>query len=395
MSLINQMLRDLDERDERLPSAEVINIFPTESYPEEHTNKRWWLVALALICLVAAGYYLWDSFANGRLARFSEITSEQPIVDKSDADIQSDSGQLLSTGAPPEQTVVAEDALTEEPVSTVEPEPQALTASADKDIGVTSQSILDASELALFSLSLRDRDMDLLADLSPVKAQPKKLVAESRVVKPTVVKPAAAQQTAEKEAASSVVLKPLTPLERANRFLALGHVVEAEQQLQQILDTEPERLEVRELLLSLLQQQGDRQRFVRVLAAGLQQSPDHLPFVLMQARHWLEQGKSDQAEQLLVKAQGIHTNQETLLSLLGAAYQQQQDYPKALTTYRRLLDLNPESARAWVGAAISLEATGDSHGATEAYRQALNLHSLPTALARYTQQRLQALSVGQ
>ena len=58
MSLINQMLKDLDQRQAELASAEVIEIFPSQPLPKKSRYHMGLVLApLFLLLIVSAGVY--------------------------------------------------------------------------------------------------------------------------------------------------------------------------------------------------------------------------------------------------------------------------------------------------------------------------------------------------
>jgi MSHA biogenesis protein MshN len=386
VSLINQMLKDLDQRQAELASAEVIEIFPSQPLPKKSRYHMGLVLApLFLLLIVSAGVYYglsfdwtWPREASAELDQpqenlVAQQRTEEPVT--SVVPLSVEEGPTVGDVSLPEAVQI-------EPVSNSDPEP-----------------ILKADELALFSLTWRERTparLDKPAGLPTPRPRPEPVVAAPVRSKPKAVKAASpAQQSISAQVESTptqnIQVNPLSTLEQARRYLKQGHVSEAEGLLQRTLRANSGQNQVRELLITILQRGNRTRELEQLLGEGLKHSPDYLPFILVQSRLWLEQGESAQAEQLLGRAQKQYGTDETLLSLLSAAYQQQQRYPEALEIYQRLIQLNPESARAWVGAAIAMDATGDSNGAQQSYRKALDLQSLPQPLAIYAQQRLNTL----
>jgi len=100
-----------------------------------------------------------------------------------------------------------------------------------------------------------------------------------------------------------------------------------------------------------------------------------------------------QATELLESITAQRPAGREALQMLGALYQQQQDYAAAIMVYRRLVSAAPDAGAAWVGLAIALDGQGRG-GALDAYRRALSLGGLPPAAERYARQRRESLEAG-
>lgn len=177
------------------------------------------------------------------------------------------------------------------------------------------------------------------------------------------------------------------PLVVVRRAIAEGEIAMAEALLSQHVKNAPRDREARELLIGLMLR-GDRQgAALQQLDLGLQQHPEHAKFALIKARLLVETGDAPGALQVLDGIRGTRTGRTELLQLRGALYQQLVRYEEAVANYRELLSLTPMAGTAWVGLAISLDGLGDAES-IEAYRRALQIGGLPDAAANYARQRL-------
>jgi MSHA biogenesis protein MshN len=137
-------------------------------------------------------------------------------------------------------------------------------------------------------------------------------------------------------------------------------------------------------------QSGRAREAQTLLQDGIRLAPQHVPFVTLLARLQVEQGNDAQAITTLESARASAANDAGFLSFLATLYQRGGRHVDAIKNYRDALALNAQDARAWLGLAISLDASADAAGATDAYNRALQI-GLDPQLVRYAQQRLAAL----
>ena len=177
------------------------------------------------------------------------------------------------------------------------------------------------------------------------------------------------------------------PLVAVRRAISEGEIATAEALLSQYVKDAPRDREARELLIGLMLR-GDRQgAALQQLDLGLQQHPEHTKFALIKARLLVETGDAAGALQVLEGIRRTRTGRAELLQLRGALYQQLARYEEAVANYRELLSLTPMAGAAWVGLAIGLDGLGDAES-IEAYRRALQIGGLQDAAANYARQRL-------
>ncbi|MCG6965474.1 MAG: hypothetical protein LJE59_03085 [Chromatiaceae bacterium] len=235
------------------------------------------------------------------------------------------------------------------------------------------------NEAAVDAPAAADRYIPLRNAVAPPPLQPRVKSAANDRASNTAVKtprPAAAE-----------------PLADVRQAIAQGDLAEAEVMLQQRLRTAPTDRTARELLVGLMLR-GDRQATaLQQLDRGLAHDPEHIKFILIKARLLAQNGDTPAALALLEQAPRAASGRVELLQMLGALYQQQGRYRDAVDDYRALLAMTPDSGPAWVGLAISLDGLGDP-GAAEAYRRALQLGGLPAAAESYARTRSDQLGSG-
>ncbi|MDX1491620.1 MAG: hypothetical protein R3332_10050 [Pseudohongiellaceae bacterium] len=147
----------------------------------------------------------------------------------------------------------------------------------------------------------------------------------------------------------------------------------------------------RETLAKLLLQQGDSIEALNLVDAGLQIAPDYNGYKKVKARILMAAGVSNDAADLLsVRAPTIASDSE-YHELHAASLLASKQFDEALAVYEGLNTYSPEQARWWYGRAASLDALGRSFEAAQAYEQAIRLGGLSANLRRLSQERINAI----
>lgn len=174
------------------------------------------------------------------------------------------------------------------------------------------------------------------------------------------------------------------------RLQQAGQTVQAIGRLQRLLEIEASDERGRELLARLYLRQGDRASAIAVLRAGLARLPGQPRWVDLLARTLDGGGMREQAIELL-RSDGSESALEHQI-LLGALATQSGQWELAAGAYRRALALAPGEARWWLGLGLALDKQGDALGAQAAYQGALDAGGLSPDNARYVRSRLSALT---
>ncbi len=443
MSLINQMLKDLEARRGVAAGDRVLDALPASAHG--HATGRgvmrlaWWLSALVIAILLAlVAYLLWTRPVTG----VGSVTgAPAPVVA---ADMVSTAP--VSAPARPFASVSAQDdgatatpSRSPSPVATATP--ASLPGSATPPAGQTGARA-EAPNLAptLAPASTPARPSSALASgkqarpmapgMGTVAAQATAQVSAMQRNPGTESKPAAAAPvqapvatprgvaTGAKgmEAATAAVAaedtagagdmhkrqRPLTPTQRAEQAyrralaeFARGDADTGEQALRAALRDDPDYLPAREVLAGVLLRGGRLVEAGELLREGLQRAPEHVLFARLYARVLLAQGQTNTAVHLLERHRpAAGAQQPDYDALLAALYQRSGRYAQAAGLYRRLVTLRPGAGAWWLGLGLALEGTGKLGQAAEAYRQALSTGSLPAASLTYVKQRLSVLGHG-
>ncbi len=153
----------------------------------------------------------------------------------------------------------------------------------------------------------------------------------------------------------------------------------------------PEAHMSREMLAKLLIQQGEPERAMQVVDLGLTIAPRRNGYKKVKARLLLNQGQASDAVTLLSLNRPSAADDVEYHDLLATGLLSSAVYEEAALTYQALLAIDNQPGRWWYGLAAALDAQGQSGRAAQAYEQALRREDLGAALRQGSQQRLQAL----
>lgn len=165
---------------------------------------------------------------------------------------------------------------------------------------------------------------------------------------------------------------------------------EAEGKLREALHLDPANGDAAEALGVLLINEGRTVEAAPIIDAARRLHKQQPMLELLAARIRLAQGDVAGATALLEKGLPFSGQTPEYVALLAALYQKQKRYDDSVRAYQRAIVLDPSVGAWWVGLGISEEGAGNSHDAVSAYTRALRRNLTP-ALHSYAQQRLDAL----
>lgn len=161
--------------------------------------------------------------------------------------------------------------------------------------------------------------------------------------------------------------------------------------LGKVLQRDPAHHEARVLLANHLTQSGRVEEAKIILNQGLAIQPSNHHFIYPLSQLHLKQKQPQNALNLLKNTTTDHDRDEIKLSLLAAAYQQNNDNTQAAKMYSKLSRLYPQKAEYWLGLGISLEKVGHNKHAINAFKQALSKKTLDSSIVNYINNRIRSL----
>ncbi len=219
--------------------------------------------------------------------------------------------------------------------------------------------------------------------------------AKSGAIKTNSGVPAPRQQAKKRATRLIKTLVPLSPQEQAERefsrareLLRAGAGERGNVGLRTALALYPGHIDARELLAARLASNGDLSGAEKLLEGGLRAVPGEPRFAAMWARLLVEQGELLRALEILKLASPPVAGNEQYHALHAAVLQRAGHHREVVEVYRALLLSRPASGTWWMGLGLSLEALGESAQARYAYAKAQGSGSLKGKVLQFVEQKL-------
>lgn len=180
--------------------------------------------------------------------------------------------------------------------------------------------------------------------------------------------------------------------QKGYQLLRQNKVYSAEAKLLLALEHNVKHIKAREMLVGLYLKTGRKVEAETLLNKGLLYLPGYSNFTKLVARLLLDNNQVDKAVKTLLNHRPAISADPNFYALLAASYQRQNNHAAAANTYVQLLKINPREGIWWVGMGISLEALNKNKEALDAYEKARQTGTLNTRIANYSNQRLKILN---
>jgi MSHA biogenesis protein MshN len=391
MSLVNDMLRDLDARRREVPTNGLRAEKLVPAADKAAKTRSWRRVAiLAILLAILAGllavYGLTTGQGTGQL--------QLPPVQTAALPIAANANEQTSAVAGPQTTsvdgAVSPDTGNATALSQLEARLQQLEAQ--------NQALLLAQAQADAEASAQQQQQ--LADALQQSTTAERQFDQEWADAPALPADAGFESTASDEqesSASSRVARELSFYDRDRQEVqtalqqwASGQQLTALQTLDVFAYENPQAHYSRETLIKLLIQMGETDRAMQAAEIGLAIHPGAASYRKLKARLLLSANTPLEAVSLLSTASPAVNEDTEYHDLLASAYLASRQYEGSAGSYQALLQQDSNEARWWYGLAASLDALGRSAEATSAYEQALRLPALSEALRQASLQRVQA-----
>jgi hypothetical protein len=221
---------------------------------------------------------------------------------------------------------------------------------------------------------------------SPASFKPRDTAA---VETPKPVTAAAASDAPVVQRSAQSLADPEADAARAADLIARGRATEAAALLQKILSARPQHLAARRALAALQAEAGAREQALATLLEGA--SIDAASFAVPAASLQAERGDLAGARATLARVPQ-QTRSPAQLALAAALAQRMGQHDAAIESFRAALARQNDAAW-WLGLAASLEAISRRSDALAAYNAALAVPTLSAGLRQYAAQKAAALNV--
>jgi Flp pilus assembly protein TadD len=367
MSLINQMLQDLDKRNSNAVQA-------NESYaqlglvttPKNH-GSRYWIAASFVMLSILIGVFIWsmvhkkasDDVEHSKGALAAPIIDPSSSSQASTVDTAKLDHLLVEANIPSHFQLSTQLASLSSSNNNAQDDQQMLTASKSNIVATDASSVSSSSAVssAMTNSAIKKEQSDTLK-VSPL------------------VKEITSAQKAEAE------------YRQATQYHQQGRNGEALASLEQALLHEPKHLAARQLLISMYLEQNRHEEAMQQLKFGLQHEPEQVELTMMLARLYVEKNKQKEALTLMQKALPRGQEKPEFLAFLATLKQRDGQSAEAVELYRAALRKSPENSGWWMGMGIAFMSLGQSNSALEAFKQAKNFRNLSPELLAFVDQKI-------
>jgi MSHA biogenesis protein MshN len=370
VSLINQMLRDLDRRQAAPPSSASDVVRPVGAPP---AGREWFWRTISLLVLGAAGWVAWVAYqlqphfvatkaayeaadaAKQRPQRVNAIAMSAPLAANASA----------PAVAPPPPPGTPAPAGQSAPTERTQEPPRA--APRAPDLFKLAQSIETPITAPANPAGERNH--------SAAKPEPTAQKARPLVLKRD--RPVAGADGAE------------ASFRRAVMLMNDGRVSEAQALFAEALQADPKHVASRQALVALLLDRKEFDAAQRLLEEGLAAQPENAQFATVLGRILVERGDLQRAAAVLSSTpDGAKYADHQMM--LGAVLQRLGRDAEAVPVFQNATKLGAPPAPSLVALAISYEHLGKKREALHAYQQSLASQA-PDEVRAYAETRIRAL----
>lgn len=395
MSVINQMLKDLEQRTPeqgQVPNAVVVDNKPS-------TVKIIVISVLVLLSLNAIGFYIWD--LQTRLTNSEEKAKESEIQQTS-SQKQTSQEQYNQKSTIKQEVVKTPNVTLTKPerfVETESPQQPRLERKRISQEGAIQtfnhQAALKPEALSksvLQPVAEQVEKTDERADQNVTKQFKAEKIPEELIKEPIK------QEATEKVQASKMTVsrRQLTTeelvqnkLTSAEKAINTNQIASAEKLYEEILILQPENKESRKKLAALWFGRKSYQQAINLLSQGIGIDKQDADLRMLKAQIQLKQGQHKGAHQTLIALPELQ--QQDYQLMLANVAQQIEAYQDAIIAYKVLITMQPYSGKWHLGLAIVYDRDSQFKLAEKEYALSLSKNDLSRASAEFAQQRIQAL----
>ncbi|NQY62209.1 MAG: tetratricopeptide repeat protein [Alteromonadaceae bacterium] len=408
MSVINQMLKDLEQRDNKsAPVGQIQNASTAVS----HSPKTLILVAIIVIVLInSIGIFVWKLYSENqslklaananfeekliKQAKLSSVLSLKPTVvnNKKVTSVNDSSSEQTSKQTSQQETQVSVASNTVDTLNATKNTELEKDYSrkigerveGEQKVSDEKAEVIRATDNASFIKNSLSNNSLSNNKLSNNKLSNNKL-SNNSLSKSPVSKSSMAVTRREIRPEDLAAQK----MSQAKEAIELNKLEKAERLFEDILLLKPRDKDARKQLAALWFGRQDYQAALNLLSQGIVIDGLDSEFRLMKARIYLSLGEPQQAYQNL-KGLAQTKDIEYQLALANTA-QQIENFSAAINAYKVLLVMQPDVGRWWLGLAVAFDRNSEFEHAIPAYRTALEKGDLSASAVEFSKQRLQEL----
>jgi MSHA biogenesis protein MshN len=365
MSVINQMLKDLDKRQSEQHNVANLAV----SGPTKNSNTKLIIVIVtAIIMLSVAGIFGWQLYSENQQLRIQ---------------VQQETTRLATEQnlAASKKNKISATKLTEAKV------PMAVVASSLPNLSAKGNRAL-ASNLQQKDENKANKIAAKITGKNTVAVVPLQFPVGDNSIIPEPV-----NETQQAKSSLTISRTQLSPqalaankISEAEQAMERNNLAKAEALFEEVLLVMPEHETARKQLAALWYGRKSYRDAINLLSQGIALAPPAQTMRLMSARIYYQQGQARQAYNILrpIKA----SNSAEIQTLLANISAELNEHNSAITAYQKLITLESDVGRWWLGVAVSLDSLGNFVSAIEAYKQAIARNNLSTNAMQFAEERL-------
>ncbi|OYY50765.1 MAG: hypothetical protein B7X95_02680 [Methylophilaceae bacterium 17-44-8] len=401
MSLINQMLQELEQRKASASPQSHPELKPTalavQALVTPRKSKVLQYALLAALCAAGAYGMQWISHpAMPELQQSASLPATTGVITEANANTKPMAVDVLTVQASA-PVVVEQNEMLQSPLLFAPTLDKKLHIAQSNSALATAHNAQKSNTIALESNGKNNALPMMVAAVALTKQSASNAVSDtpdaSLVALANTHVPSKAPSTRSAEPKVNVN-KTMSPEQKATHmyqqaiaYLQQGRVAEAQDQLKTTIDAYPHHDDARQTLVGLLVDNKRHDEAMQVLKTGLKLTPNHTGYAQALARLQLDAGMLDQALATLESHRGGASQPQEYHALMAILLQKLGQHGPAITYYQQALSQGV-SAPAWlIGLGVSLQAEGRALEAKQAYQQAQSSQLSPE-LALFVSQRL-------
>lgn len=393
MSVVNKMLKDLEQRDKK--SVYEADYVPIES---QSTRSRKLFVGVVVLFIVV-GAITWLLLPKQSRAQNSEPVANVPsnLIILPTNELSADSPEQLVGNIPesPQQQIGFSEL------------DQATRKSTESAKQLAVATAVAQAKLAEVNREL-EQQVKKMAQIAAAREQSTQPEIQQQVQTQSVDVISGIQSAVEggDELAQASSEKSVFNVTSSNKSASThkmfeqriqlsiknGDTAAAMKDLNSLIALDPRNASARKRLASLEFAQGNPKRAAFLLDQGIKLSPDDSSMRLMQARLLFREDRNAQALSLLIEHPKSVIADNELLSFRAALAEKQKDYATSLQDYAILLKRQPGNARWMLGLAISQDKQKMHGEAVITYKKVKSSNQLSTQVVSFVDGRLAALA---
>lgn len=417
MSLINQMLQDLERRSSGLPSSTKFEPAKSKSLgteQEENPKTYAFLKVTGTLILLYFAVFLWVKnpeifrLINQQKSVENHVaqTAPQPTPVQTAAiqNVHSAAPQISAEDNAPTQGVAIVSTQTQQAPSNSLPAKPTSTNSVEATTNLANEVVHEEVKKPAKKMVTRQKPKTNLAPLPDdsipmaVAVAPQNpdefkkaesILAEfnkSKLSQPNGQAENGFSKRENKEQKSDNLYR------QSILSLQQGRAHQSMAQLSQALEVNPANEEARQTLAALLLDNKKIADALAILSDGLIQNPGNVQFRIAISRMQLENGEKEDALDTLMKGLSYGRHDADYQSLLANLLQREGRHDEATAHFKVALQLRSNNVNDYVGLGISLHALEKLDDAHATFTHAMSTERLTPELKAFVQQRLKEIS---